>query len=66
MGFNEEDRLWINICKEAPDEYRIMVHSKQIYVVDMRIDKMVHIFCFNKEFFIEQLLDYVGCSVEQV
>jgi len=66
MGFNDEDIRWLNLCKEKPNIYRIMIHPKQIYVVDMRIDKMLHMFCFNKELFIEQLLNYIGCSSQQV
>ena len=66
MVFNNEDKLWLDVCKAAPDEYRIMISSKQVYVVDIKIDKTIYVFDLNGEELIKQLLEYMGCSVELV
>ena len=66
MVFNNEDKLWLDVCKAAPDEYRITISSEQVYVVDMKINKIIYTFALNGEELIKQLLEYMGCSVELV
>ena len=66
MGFNKDDKLWIEICKNDPDTYRIMIDIDSAYVVDMRIDKMIYKFNLSGSLFAAALLDYVGCSADLV
>lgn len=66
MRFNEEDKYWILKCVNNPDIYRIMIDINKIYIVNMQIDKMLHQFKLNGSLFIEQLLDFIGCLVEEV
>lgn len=66
MGFSSEDRYWLKKCRDESDTYRIMINENSIYVVNMRIDKMLHEFSRNNMEFIRLLLDYVGISSEIV
>ena len=64
VEFNEEDKYWIEKCKEEPNTYRIVIDVNTIYVVNMNIDKALYNFRGNGIVFAQQLLNYIGCSSE--
>ena len=68
MVFTEEDKAWLDKCKNNPDEYCIMVDNDMIFVVREDDDEMEDIYTFSQfgYDFAYGLLDYLGCTVEYV
>ena len=64
MVFNEDDILWIDICKKNPDIYCIKIDIDMIYVFDTKSNKLIYKFSSNGIVFAMQLLKYIGCSAE--
>lgn len=60
MGFNEEDKEWLDRCRINPEKYHIIVDNDSICV---EWDDPDDFYEFNTygTYFIQQLLDYIGC-----
>jgi len=66
MEFTIEEKEWLEKCKQDPERYTIYVDNDCINVVDK--DDEDFDFTFNEygHYFIEQILNYVGCNAEHV
>ena len=64
LGLNEEDRYWLFKCMNSPDLYQINIDVDAIYVANIKTNEALHQFALNGACFIEQLLDFIGCTAE--
>jgi hypothetical protein len=62
----EQDRQWIEKCKENKDKYTIMVDNDCIFVVDNEKDEDVYTFNEYGYYFARDLLHYIGCNTDFV
>ena len=62
----EQDKEWLEKCKENWFDYTIMMGDDKIFVVDDRTDEVVHTFSEYGYEFAKSLLEYIGCDVDYV
>lgn len=65
FDFTEEDKTWIEKCKED-QMYTVMVDNDQIFVVHPDHEEAVYTFSLYGYEFAKALLQYIGCDADWV
>ena len=65
FDFTEEDKRWIEKCKED-QMYTVMVDNDEIFVVHHDHEEAVYTFSLYGYEFAKALLQYIGCDADWV
>lgn len=62
---NEQDLLWLNKCRENPDDYVVTVDNDSTFVTDLKTFDFVHEFKHWGWRLALDLFLYIGCNAEE-